>query len=242
MRAVGALGLVGCLWLGGAASAPTVACADTDANTNTVFVVRRGWHIDVGFAVDELAEPLRVIAGEFPGARYVLFGFGDRRYLMARHRGVPLLLMALFPGPGLILGTGLTVAPEVAFGRSQVIALKVPRDGALRAQALIWQTLTDAEEAVLLLRDAAARGPVGIPGPYQGSAFFDSRDRYSAAHTCNTWAAEVVAQAGVPVASGELVFAGQVWRRLQRISPQQPLPRSGAGSRLRHANRPNSPC
>jgi len=213
------LGLVGCLLQGGAACAQPAVDAAVD--TNTVFVVRRGWHIDVGFAVGELAPPLGVMAGEFPGARYVFFGFGDRRYLMARHRGAPLMLLALFPGPGLILGTGLTVRPELAFGSSEVIAVKVPRDGALRAQGFVWHALTDAEESVLRLRDAAHRGPVGIPGPYEGSSFFDSRGRYSAAHTCNTWAAEVLAQSGVPVGSGEIVFAGPLWRRLERIEEVQ---------------------
>lgn len=219
MGLVRALGVGCCLWLCAVASAQTAADAQSD--TNTLFVARRGWHIDVGFAVGELAAPLRLIAGEFPGARYVFFGFGDRRYLMARHRRAPLMLLALFPGRGLILGTGLTAEPAAAFGTSEVIALKVPRHGAVRAQAYVWHALTDAEESLLQLRDRAHRAPVGMPGPYEGSSFFDSRGRYSAAHTCNTWAAEVLAQSGAPVGSGEIVFAGPLWRRLERIDVSQ---------------------
>jgi len=212
LRAVRAFGLVCCLLSSGSAFA------------DTVIVARRGWHIDVGFSVGELAQPLRVIAGEFPGAQYVFFGFGDRRYLQARHHRAPLMLLASFPGPGLILGTGLRTVPAAAFGQSQVIALSVPRDGALRAQAFVWHALSDAQQSMLRLRDTEHRTPVGIPGPYEGSSFFDSRDRYSAAHTCNTWAAEVLAQAGVPVSSNDIIFAGQLWGQVERIAVDQRAP------------------
>jgi hypothetical protein len=207
--------MVCCLVLGGA------GLADTPTDTDTIFVARRGWHIDVGFMVDELALPLRFIRGEFPGARYVFFGFGDRRYLESRNRGVPLMLLALLPGRGLMLGTGLTAGPGTAFGTSQVIALSVPHEAAVRAQGFVWHTLSDSQEVLLRLRDSEHRAPVGMPGPYEGSSFFDSRGRYSAAHTCNTWAAEVLAQVGVPLPSRRIIFAGQLWRRLERLEAQQ---------------------
>jgi len=211
--------LVGCLTVAGAAFAQ--ALSDSTADTDTLFVARRGWHIDVGFRVGELTEPMNLFAGEFPGARSVFFGFGDRRYLMARNRGLPLMLLALIPGRGLILGTGLSAAPDAAFGSSEVIALEVPRDGALRAQEFVWDALSDAQQSMLRLRDITHRGPVGIPGPYEGSSFFESRRRYSAVHTCNTWAAEVLVQAGMPLRSGGIIAAGQLWRRLKHLQATQ---------------------
>ncbi len=178
------------------------------ARADTVLVARRGWHIDVGFAVAELADPLNAMERDFPAARYLFFGFGDRRYLMSRHRGAPVMLRSLWPGPGLILVTGLTAPPAAAFGEPHVIALSVPRAGSLRAQAFIWDALSDYPRAAI---------DHPIPGPYEGSAFFESRRRYSAAHTCNTWAAEVLAGAGLPVQSGGIIFAHQLWRRVTRL-------------------------
>jgi hypothetical protein len=55
---------------------------------------------------------------EFPGAQYLFFGFGDRHYLLAKNRGAPVALAALWPGRGMFLATGLTSAPSVAFGDS----------------------------------------------------------------------------------------------------------------------------
>lgn len=192
-----------------------VACG-AYARADTLIVARRGWHIDVGFPVDELAPPLDSMDGELPGASSIFFGFGDRRYLMSRHRGAPVLLRALWPGAGLILATGLHAAPAAAFGASHVVALSVSREGSLAAQAFVWDAMTEEQRLALQSRDA----PVGIPGPYEGSAFFESRRRYSALHTCNTWAAEVLVHAGLPLRSGGVLFAGQLWRRVTRLGVQ----------------------
>ncbi len=90
-----------------------------------IFVVRRGWHIDIGFAASEMAEPLQSLAAEFPKVKYLLYGFGDRRYLLAKNRNAPVLLAAMWPGKGMILDTGLAASPTDAFGADNVIALSV---------------------------------------------------------------------------------------------------------------------
>ena len=45
------------------------AAADAAA---AVYVARRGWHIDIGFAVTDLEPPLAAIASDFPRAQSVL--------------------------------------------------------------------------------------------------------------------------------------------------------------------------
>jgi len=148
------------------AGPPPVAVTAGSSPAAPLYVVRRGWHIDVGFRVDDLQPPLRALNTEFAGARYLIFGFGDRHYLMARNYQSFELLAALWPGPGLMLVTGLTASP---------------------------------------------------PGPYDGSRYFGARARYSALHTCNTWAAEAIRAAGWPVHTGAVIFAGQLWRQLRHL-------------------------
>jgi hypothetical protein len=174
----------------------------------TIYVVRRDWHIDVGFATDELAPPLSALQQQFPGARYLLFGFGDRRYLESRNKRLPTLLAALWPGPGLILMTALTVSPARAFSDRQVIALPVSAVQLRAAQAAVWATLSTSQDNV------QSDGP----GPYQGSLYLSVRANYSALHTCNTWAAEILRAAGLAVHSAGVIFAGQLWRQVQRVA------------------------
>ncbi len=197
------------LWLGGcdthgALLAPAVG------RTVTMYVVRRGWHIDVGFAANDLTGPLRTVSGQFPDARFVTFGFGDRRYLHARDPAFPNMLAALWPGDGLMLVTALRGTPQQAFGESQVIELQVSASQATAAQSSM--------AASLALQDGQPQSDG--PGPYQGSAYWRSSLRYSAAYTCNTWAAQMLASAGLPLPVHGVVFAGQVWRAVRRLAPQ----------------------
>jgi uncharacterized protein DUF2459 len=171
----------------------------------TIYVVRRAWHIDIGFAVDELDAPLRALAQPFPGTRYLSFGFGDRRYLEARNRGLPNMLAALWPGKGLILMTALEDSPARSFGEQQVIALPLDAEQARAAQSYILASLAQQDGA------AQSEGP----GPYEGSEYLRAVAQYSAIHTCNTWAAEVLQAAGVPVRSRGVLFAGQLWRQVR---------------------------
>jgi hypothetical protein len=188
-----------------------------------IYVVRRGWHIDVGFAAAELAPPLSSLAAALPGARFVFFGFGDRRYLESRQRRLPAMLAALWPGKGLLLTTGLLASPDEAFGAANVIRLRVSPGQARAAQAYIANSLrvtAAAAGAVPPLRFEPY--PLRL-GPYEGSLYYQARPAYSAVHTCNTWAAEILAAAGQPVGGARVVFAWQLWHRLQRRVPRDDI-------------------
>jgi hypothetical protein len=174
----------------------------------TIYVVRRDWHIDVAFAVSDLAPPLSSLAAAFPGVRYLVFGFGDRRYLNSRNKRFPNMIAALWPGAGLILMTALAAPPEQAFGEREVIALPVDVEQAIAAEDWVWAALSKQQAAVQF------EGP----GPYPGSLYIDTGANYSALHTCNTWAAQVLQAAALPVHSGGVIFAVQLWRQAQRIA------------------------
>jgi Protein of unknown function (DUF2459) len=189
---------------------PAAAQDSVPADHAVIYVVRRGWHIDIGFAAADIEPSLMPIASDFPGVRYLFFGFGDQRYLMAKSHHGPVLLAALWPGPGLLLTTAIESAPVEAFGNGHVIALAVT-DGQLRA-------------AQDFLRRSFADVAPRAPGPYEGSLYFTASARYSGIHTCNTWAAEALHAAGLSVRSTHVVFAGQLWRQVLRLQRQQSTP------------------
>lgn len=191
------------------------------------YVARRGWHVDVGFAVTDLPATFAPLAADFPGARYLFFGFGDRHYLLAAHGRSPSMLLALWPGRALILATGLRASPAEAFGASQVVALRLDEKERDAAAAFVLHSL----EGPPL--------PQPLPGPYPGSEYFAARGRYSALYTCNTWVAETLREtyggeaygAGTETTgkgldhhnlhSRGVLFAGQVWRMAHRLASEQ---------------------
>lgn len=169
-----------------------------------VDVVSRDWHTDIGLPVTELRGPLANLRQSFPGATYLLFGFGERAY-WTKVEPTPLdMLRALLPGPGAILVTGLRVPPAEAFGPENVVTLAASEIGLDRVSDFLWGELT--------------KGLDGLPhpvadGPYLGSLFYATPRVYSAAFTCNTWTAEAVRIAGPPVSTSGVLFAGQVMER-----------------------------
>jgi hypothetical protein len=148
----------------------------------------------------------------FPGARYLLFGFGDRHYLLARGRGLS-LLRALLPGPGIVLVTGLPLLPEIdePADQSSVIRLDLSVQQSGKLQTFIWNSLSRRDGAAVPVQQ----------GPYPGSLYYETPLRYSALHTCNTWAAEALRSAELPVRSAGVGLAGQLWHQVQRMQRAQ---------------------
>lgn len=206
-RACGALATVLLCAVAGCAALPAVRIPPRQPGNQQLFIVKRGWHIDVGVAVQQLDPPLRSVRAQMPQARYLLFGFGDRRYLTARTKRLDALLAALRPGAALILLTGLSDTPQDAFGARAVRVLTLEPQQMQAVQAFIWQTLAHVHGL-----------PVRVQaGPYSGSAYLDAQPRYSGLHTCNTWVAEALRAAHLPVHVRGVVFAWQVWRQLPRL-------------------------
>jgi uncharacterized protein (TIGR02117 family) len=207
-----AAALLSCCALLVACSAAPPRAPEPDAHRSAdsatvIYVVRRQWHVDIGFAADELQPPLAALAASFPGAHYLLFGFGDRHYLLDQDRGVGGMLAALWPGAGVMLVTGLDASAQDAFGEPHVIEIRVSAQQAAAAQRFVWQSLAAQRGAITPLR----------AGPYDGSLYYASTQRYSALHTCNSWAAQALRAAQLPVHSAGVVFAGQLWSQARRL-------------------------
>lgn len=181
------------------------------AAASTVYVARRGWHIDVGMEVLDLAPPLASSARTLPQARYIFFGFGDRRFLLAKKHNAPVLLASIWPGQGLMLLTGLSAAPERGFGADHVIRLTVSADQMQALQDFIWGSL-QTRDGEIMAQD---------PGPYEDSVYIPAASKYSALHTCNTWVAESLRAGGFRVHSAGVIFAGQLWRQVRRLERAQ---------------------
>jgi Protein of unknown function (DUF2459) len=181
------------------------------AKVSTVYVARRGWHIDIGIAVAELTPTLTAVAADLPQAHFVFFGFGDRHYLLAKKRNTPVMLGALWPGSGILLVTGIAGSPIAGFGADHVIQLTLQTEQMDALQAFILKSLQTEEGAIKVFR----------AGPYEDSAYFLAVPKYSALHTCNTWGAEGLKSAGLPVHVKGVIFAGQLWSQARRLQKSQ---------------------
>jgi uncharacterized protein (TIGR02117 family) len=208
--------LVVLVWLSagslcGCVSPPALPETATPGDS-VIYVVARGWHTDIGLPVDEVTGSLASLEPDFPGVRFMVFGFGERNYLMARSAGPGEMLSALFPSKSAILMTALRAPPAEAFADEQVRMLRLTHDQVDRLADLIWGGLEKAA-------DGSAQRLAD--GPYPGSAFYASNETYDVFYTCNTWTAQLLRKGGLPVNPQGVLFASQVMQQVDQIAAMQ---------------------
>lgn len=196
--------------LGGCASSPARIDRPPSDRTSglSVTVIERGWHTDIALPTLAISGSLAALGREFPGERFLVFGFGDRAYYMAPDPPFPGMLAALLPGPGVILVTALRVEPAEAFGADNVVTLPLSPSQLAAIIAFVRSGLaTGTDGSMQRLGD----------GPYPGSAFYASDGSYDAFENCNYWTISALRSGGLPVDPDGVIFAGQVMDLARRL-------------------------
>ncbi|HYZ32147.1 MAG TPA: DUF2459 domain-containing protein [Crenalkalicoccus sp.] len=142
------------------------------------------------------------MAGPGGAATWLLFGFGERGYWTSPDRTWLDAALALIPGRGAILVTGLRAPPAAAF--AEVTDFRISASGLERLRGFLARSLG---------RDAAGAPQRIADGPYPGSLFFAATPTYSLAYTCNTWTAEGLQVAGTGVPAAGALLSGQLMQR-----------------------------
>jgi len=200
------IGLLGCAASPARIDRPRLA----DDGGMAVTIIERGWHTDLALPAEAISGPLAALERDFPGERYLVFGFGDRVYYMAPDAPFPAVVAALFPGPGVILVTALRATPAEAFGADHIVTLPLSSSQSAAIVAFVQQGLaTGADGAMRRLGD----------GPYPGSAFYASDQPYDAVDNCNRWTTSALRGGGLPVDPDGVIFAGQVMDLARRLTP-----------------------
>jgi len=187
----------------------TTAATNAPAALPSVYVLRRGRHTDLVLPVAELDEHLSTLTADFAAPRYLVFGFGDRQYMLATHKNAWHALLAPFPGAGVMLVTGLRETPQQAYGADHLAALSLSAPQLRELQRFVWDSLE---------QDPPGAVRPYLPGQLPGNVYYASTYTYWGFYTCNTWTAEALKKAGLPVHSGGVLFAGQVWEQLPKLT------------------------
>jgi len=198
------LSLTGCaLW-----SSPPPLEATSAPTRHIVYVVHRGYHTDIGLNVGDVSGPLAAVAARFPAAHTILVGFGDRTFVTTRRRWLGDWLLALLPGRGAMLVTGLRTTPDAAFGGSSVVRLALDEARFQGVEAYVNGSFAVANDS-----------PVWIGnGPYAGSLFYASTRSYDLLDTCNTWTSAALRSGGLAAPVAFTLFSGQTMRDARRLA------------------------
>jgi uncharacterized protein (TIGR02117 family) len=192
--------LVGCR------TAPLPTFQELPGDGVPIYVIAGGWHTEIALPVHAIHGPLRALTSDFPGAQYLVFGWGERNYYMARAPTFDDAVRALFPGPAVLLVTPLYQPPRDSRAGAQVFELGLPTAGLEPLSNHLWAAFEKSD-------DGTPRRLAAGPGP--GSVFYVATGTYSSSYTCNTWTAESLRVGGVPVTPAGVVFAGQLTDQLR---------------------------
>ena len=177
--------------------------------TETLYVIDGGWHTEIALSVDAISGPLRSLREAQHGATFLVFGWGQRDYYMAKDPDLGDLLRAAIAGPAVMLVIPLTATPAQAYGAPHAFTVHASPEGLARLSEYLWDDLQ---------KEPGETSPRAVAdGPYPGSAFYPSTRTYAITHTCNTWTAEALRAAGVPVNATGVVFADQVLEQLRHL-------------------------
>ena len=194
--------------LAGCRSTPLPTYQEAPSDGVTTYLIAAGWHTEIALPIHAIHDPLRAVTPDFPSSQYLSFGWGERKYYMARAPTFSDTMSALFPGPAVLLVTALYRPPRDSRASAQVFEVGLSTAGLGRLSNHIWAAFEKSGDGTP--RRLAA-------GPEPGSVFYGATGTYSATYTCNTWTAEGLRVGGIPVTPAGVVFGSQVTEQLRSL-------------------------
>jgi uncharacterized protein (TIGR02117 family) len=174
-----------------------------------LFIVNHGWHSGIVMKKADIPEGVLPEVNHFLDAEYLEIGWGDWDYYQAPNPGLGLALKAAFwSSRSVLYVAGFEGAVKNYFPESEVNEIVLSDEAFQRLIQFISGTFSRS--------DAAA--PVKAePGPYPNSRFYSARGKFHFFRTCNTWVAEALRSAGLPITPAYAVTAGNLSYQIKRL-------------------------
>ena len=199
----------------------TWACSNLVAETRlrgeeklarTVFVVHDAWHAAIVIGTSDISAHALPELRDFPSAKYLEFSWGDRDYFPASDPGLGLALKAAFWSSGSILHVvGFKDPVEKAYPGAETIEIPLAEEDFQQLVKFISETFSRPHPPA----PAEAR-----PGLFANGRFYAAEGRFSILRTCNTWVAEALKAAGLPISPGYVITAGNLSSQLRSLTRQ----------------------
>jgi uncharacterized protein (TIGR02117 family) len=174
----------------------------------TVYVIENDWHTEIALPASGITGPLALVHTLYPGARYLGFGFGERRYYQLEESNVGDMLLALLPGRGLMAVGALDGTPPALFPHEEIATLDLTQAQLDRLADFIWDSFEKTPDGRLVKVNDAK-----VPNYF----FYAAATTYYGAYTCNTWTVQALDVAGLHAGAGGILFARQVMDRVESL-------------------------
>jgi len=184
-----------------------------------IFVASNNWHTEIVLPRAQVDAAQMPELADLAPSPWVAFGWGDADYYPARTPGVEAALRAAFKAtPAVLHVTPVTRDPRQFYKGFEVLALE---RSARQVAALV--AYVDGYFA----RGEDGLAPQTAVGLYRDSRFYAANGKFHALNTCNTWTAQGLMQADLPVGIKRPVYAEELLLQLRPLAegvPQREQP------------------
>lgn len=173
---------------------------DSGPRTHFIHVVSNGWHTAIVMPATAFAATnILPEVADFPGAKFLEFGWGDRTYYPAKKKTIIMTLSAAMLSTSAIIHMAMLQAPpEDDVTGLEVISVKLTRAGLKRLTQAI---------AAEFERPAEGRAKPVSRGLYPNSHFYHAHGEFFLFNTCNTWTARMLYAGGIAISPPGVVTA-----------------------------------
>jgi uncharacterized protein (TIGR02117 family) len=196
-----------------AATAAEWACTAEGPSCKLVLVAHDSWHAGIvlrkaDIPIDSLPE-----LADFPDAEFVEFSWGDKDYFPDSDAGVFTAIKAAFWSSGSVLHVvGFSGNPKSFFRSGELVALRLTPNAHARLLDYISHTFS---------RPSSRDRTEASAGLFSYSRFYPATHKFSLLKTCNTWVAEALKSAGLPVSPGHVMTANSLATQLAGIEGRE---------------------
>lgn len=188
------------------------ACAAAEPDCKSVFIVHSSWHAAVVLRKIDIPPDAVPELVDFPRAEFIEFSWGDKDYFPNPNAGFFTALKAAFWSSGSVMHVvGFTAKVADFYPGAAIIELNLSAPAYARLLDYVSGTFS---------RPAAGRPAPPSPGLFAYSRFYPASRKFSLLRTCNAWVAEALESAGLPIAPGYVMTAGQLSEQIAKISEQ----------------------
>ena len=181
-------------------------CAPGETSCKTIFIVDNSWHAAIVLDRNDLSLVTLPELKDFPNAKFIEFSWGDQDFFPDPDSGIwAALRAALWSGGSVLHLVGFSESVSQFYSDARIFELQVN----LAAQAELIRYLRQS----FARPDSAGRAPAS-PGLFAYSRFYPATGKFGVLRTCNTWVAEALESAGLPLSPGSVLTAGNLASQL----------------------------
>jgi uncharacterized protein (TIGR02117 family) len=175
-------------------------------------VINNGWHTGLIVPAAPFQQRFPALKQRFATAQYLEIGWGDKGFYQAKEITVAIALKAMLGLSGSIMHlVAIPDTPQAYFPTSEIKSICLSNTQLKQLNAAISDSLAQGPD-----QDVQALGP----GLYGDSEFYAAVGAYHLLNTCNSWTAQRLVRAGMPIRSAFKLTAASVMSAVAELAEQ----------------------